>query len=304
MHIYYRICKIFIKYFIIRNFFCKRQVTVKIGFHISIAKGFDWTLKEANRLGCEVIQIFVRNPRSWARKIWSDSERYSFERLSSSIPVFAHLTYLPNLAKINEDEKHLKGLIHEVELCAELGLKTIIVHCGSNQNKTRGIEMVSKAINYITSGYGIEVLMENSAGQGYSIGKDFDELYSIFEMIEDKERVSLCLDTAHLFAAGYDIRTPEVWKEIIDEIDDQFGWNKVGLFHLNDSKTCLGSRVDRHWHIGRGSIGIDAFKNILHDMRFKNLKGVMETPKVDNMDEENMKVMRYLLSSLMPRPFS
>jgi apurinic endonuclease APN1 len=277
---------------------------VQIGFHISIAKGFDWTLKEAKRLGCEVIQIFVRNPRSWRRKIWADSDHKAFKKLSRSMPVFAHLTYLPNLAKIDEDEKHMKGLIHEVELCVELGLKAIIVHCGSRHDKAKGVEMVSKAINYVTLNYEVDVLMENSAGQGNSLGKDFDELSRIYERIEKKEKVSLCLDTAHLYASGYDIRTPEAWEIVTAEIKDRFGLNKIGFLHLNDSKTNLGSRVDRHWHIGKGTIGTGTFKIILNDMRFKNLKGVMETPKVNNMDEENMKVMRALLSPLVPRPFS
>jgi len=277
---------------------------MKIGFHISIAKGFDWTLEEANRLGCEVIQIFLRNPRSWRRKTWDDNDRRSFRDLSKSMPVFAHLTYLPNLAKIDEDDVHINGLVHEVELCEDLGINKIIVHCGSRQNRDKGIDMVSKAINYVTSKYRINILIENSAGQGNSIGKNIAELSKIFEKVENKKRVSLCLDTAHLFASGYDIRSPEAWKTLTSEIEDRFGLNKIGFFHLNDSKTDLGSRVDRHWHIGRGSIGVDAFKNILKDIRFKNLKGVMETPKVENMDEENMKVMRSLLSSLVSRPSS
>ena len=159
---------------------------MQLGFHISIAKGFDWTLKEAKRLGCEVVQIFVRNPRSWRRKTWSDSDRRSFKRLSGSMPVFAHLTYLPNLAKIDEDERHMKGFIHEVELCGELGLKSIVIHCGSRHDKAKGIEMVSNAINYVTSRYEIDVLMENSAGQGNSIGKTLDELFRIFEQVEKK----------------------------------------------------------------------------------------------------------------------
>jgi len=277
---------------------------MQLGFHISIAKGFDWTLKEAKRLGCEVIQIFVRNPRSWKRKTWSDTDCKAFKALSGSMPVFAHLTYLPNLAKIDEDERHIKGLIHEVELCVELGLKAIVVHCGSRHDKAKGIEMVSNAINYVISTYDVDVVMENSAGQGNSIGKNLDELFRIFEQIKNKKKVFLCLDTAHLFASGYDIRAPEVWKALTAEIEVRIGLDKIGLFHLNDSKTDIGSRVDRHWHIGKGSIGADAFKIILNDVRFKNLKGVMETPKVGNMDEENMKVMRALLSPLVSCSFS
>jgi deoxyribonuclease IV len=277
---------------------------VKIGFHISISKGFAWTLKEANRLGCEVVQIFVKNPRSWRPKNLTNSDHKDFRELSRLIPVFAHLTYLPNLAKIDEDEKHMDGLNHEVELCVDLGLNSIVVHCGSRQNRKKGIEMVSKALNYVISKHGIDILIENSAGQGNSIGKNIDELSKVYEKVENKEKVTLCLDTAHLFASGYDIRSPEIWKTLTSEIEDRFGYNKIGFFHLNDSKADLGSMVDRHWHIGKGTIGIDAFKIILNDLRYKKLKGVMETPKVDNMDEENMKVIRSLLSPLVPRPSS
>jgi apurinic endonuclease APN1 len=142
------------------------------------------------------------------------------------------------------------------------------------------------------------------AGQGNSIGKDFAELSQIFEGISAKERVSLCLDTAHLFASGYDVRRGETWQDIIDEVEERFGRDKIGFFHLNDSKTDLGSKVDRHWHIGKGRIGLGAFKIILNNSRFKNIMGVMETPKGDNMDEENMKVMRSLLSPLVSCPLS
>jgi apurinic endonuclease APN1 len=180
----------------------------------------------------------------------------------------------------------------------------MIVHCGSRQDATKGIEMVSKAVNFAILNYGITIFIENSAGQGKSLGKNIDEIFRIYDQIENKKNVSLCLDTAHLFASGYDVRNPEKWNDLVMEIEERFGSNKVGLFHFNDSKADLGSRVDRHWHIGKGSIGADAFKIILNDKRFKNGMGVMETPKIDNMDEENMKVMRSLLSPLVPGPSS
>jgi len=251
-----------------------------------------------------VIQIFLRNPRSWKRKILTDNDHEAFQKLIDKIPVFAHLTYLPNLAKIDENKQNMEGLIHEVELCYELGLNAMVVHCGAHHDKAKGIKMVAKAINYVISAYGIDIFMENSAGQGNGLGSNFEELSLIYEVIEKKEKVFLCIDTAHLFASGYDIRTYESWQNVVAIIEDRFGTDKIGLFHFNDSKTGLASRTDRHWHIGKGLIGSDAFKIILNDIRFKNLKGVMETPKVNYMDEENMKVMRALLSPLMPGPSS
>ncbi len=152
---------------------------MRIGFHISIARGFDWTLREANRLGCEVIQIFLRNPRSWKRKILTDNDHEAFQRLIDKIPVFAHLTYLPNLAKIDENKQNMEGLIHEVELCYELGLNAMVVHCGAHHDKAKGIKMVAKAINYVISAYGIDIFMENSAGQGNGLGSNFEELFDL-----------------------------------------------------------------------------------------------------------------------------
>ncbi|NMC95521.1 MAG: TIM barrel protein, partial [Syntrophorhabdus sp.] len=138
---------------------------MRIGFHISIARGFEWTLKEANRLGCEVIQIFLKNPRSWKKKTWTDNDFEAFQKLIYEIPVFAHLTYLPNLAKIDENEENIKGLMHEVELCVNLGLNALIVHCGAHHEKLKGMKMVANDINRVISEYGISIYMENSAGQ-------------------------------------------------------------------------------------------------------------------------------------------
>ena len=267
---------------------------------MSISKGFDWVYRESKRLKCDAVQIFVKNPRSWEEKRWRPEDIKHFKKLQGKIPVFAHLSYLPNLAKIDEDEKHIKGFIHEVELCLQLGINKMVVHCGSNVNAEDGIKQIAKAIDRILDKYGISILLESSSGQGNGIGKRIAELAGIFEKIVHKEWVFLCLDTAHLFQAGYDIRMKGTWNKTIREVEESFGKNRIGLFHLNDSKTGLGSMVDRHWHIGKGCIGTDAFRYILNDKRFTNLPGVMETPKMDNMDEENMKVIRSLFSPLMP----
>ncbi len=277
---------------------------MRIGFHISTAKGYTWTLREAGRLGCEVVQIFLKNPRTWKEKILTDVDVKSFRGLSEFVPVFAHLSYLPNIAKADEDERHMKGFLHEIDLCKKLGVRAMVVHCGSSSQRDKGIRAVSGAINQALRESGIAILLENSAGQGHGIGRNITELFDIYQGIEDTDRVSLCLDTAHLFASGYDIRVREVWNALIMEVDSRFGSHKIGLFHLNDSKTDLDSQADRHWHIGRGKIGLDIFKNIVNDLRFKNVMGVMETPKVDSMDEENMKTIRSLLSPLVSRSFS
>ncbi|OPY67558.1 MAG: putative endonuclease 4 [Syntrophorhabdus sp. PtaU1.Bin050] len=277
---------------------------MKVGFHISIAGGFGKALEEARRLHCDVVQIFVKNPRSWAEKSWQDEEVEAFRKLSSEIPVFAHLSYLPNLAKIDEDERHMKGFLHEVRLCCLLGIPAIVVHCGSRKEREKGIAMTAQAVNEVMERFDIRILLENSSGQGSSIGGNVDELAGIYGRISRKEKVFLCLDTAHLFQSGYDIRRKRVWNRLIGDIESGIGKEKIMFFHLNDSSTPVGSRVDRHWHIGKGELGIEFFRFLLNDKRFAHLAGVMETPKMGKMDVRNMKVMRSLLSPLVPRPSS
>lgn len=275
-------------------------MAMKLGFHVSISHGFEWTHREAKRLQCEAVQIFVKNPRSWVQKKWRDEDVEDFQRLFTGIPVFAHLTYLPNLARIDEDERHMKAFINEIELCLQLGIDSMVVHCGSREDKTRGIDSTASAINRALDKYGISLILETAAGQGNSLGVRLSELRMIHNKVIQKHKVSLCLDTSHIFQAGYDIRKRQVLNGLITAIEDWFGKDKIGLLHLNDSKTDLGSRVDRHWHIGDGMIGTQTFKFILNEIRFAGLCGIMETPKTGMMDEINMKLMRSLLSPLVP----
>ena len=277
---------------------------MRIGFHLSISKGFDWTLAEAKRLGCEAVQIFVKNPRSWERKEWRYEDLEGFNRLATEMTVYAHLSYLPNLAKIDEDERSIEGFLNEAALCERAGITHLVVHPGSRRERRRGIEMTAKAINIVHERYGITVLVENTSGQGNVIGRDADELAGIFAGIKDRSRIMFCIDTAHLFESGCDIRKKANWESFIGKLVSGPGIDRIGLFHLNDSKTKTGTRADRHWHIGRGEIGTGFFKLLINDKRFAHLAGIMETPKMGNMDEENMDVMRSLLSPLVSRSSS
>jgi apurinic endonuclease APN1 len=278
---------------------------VKIGFHVPIAKGFEHTYLEAARLGCEVIQIFVKNPRSWAEKSWSSVDREAFGRLFQDLPVVAHLSYLPNIARSDEEPRNLVGALHEAKLCVELGIETMVLHCGSRESTEKGLDVAAWSVEQVLAAYpSLSVLLENAAGQGHAVGKTLSELTTLRARVRDLDRVGYCLDTAHLFEAGYDVRSPQVWNEIIDEMEAASGPDCIKFFHLNDSKTPLASSVDRHWHIGKGEIGTGCFRFLLNDKRLAHLGGVMETPKMGKMDEENMTVMRSLLSPLMPRPSS
>ena len=274
---------------------------MKLGFHVSISQGFDATLERAQKLGCEAIQIFVKNPRSWIRRTLSDKDIEAFGRLSAVLPVYAHLSYLPNLAKIDEDERNLKGLLHEASLCARLGIKYLVAHPGSRQDKTKGAKITADAVNALHGSYDVSILIENTAGQGSALGTSIEEMARIYENAGDKDRTLFCLDTAHLFQSGYKITERGGWNAFLRDFDRVLGIDKIGFFHLNDSKSPAGTRADRHWHIGEGEIGLKFFRQLLKDKRFAHLAGVMETPKMGNMDEVNMKVMRSLLPALVPR---
>jgi deoxyribonuclease-4 len=277
---------------------------MKIGFHLPIGKGFDHTLGEARRIGCQAAQIFVKNPRSWAEKHCSDKEIEAFGRLSAYLPVVAHLSYLPNIAKSDEEPMNLKGFLHEARIASELGISRMVVHCGSREDTSNGVDVAAMSVSEVLLATPIKVLLENSAGQGRALGRSVDELSRIFEAVGDRERVGFCLDTAHLFEAGYDVRRRSTWKDIIEELGSRCGPASISFFHLNDSKTPLGSGVDRHWHIGRGEIGSGCFRFLINKKELAHLGGVMETPKMGNMDEENMKTMKGLLSPLVSGPSS
>ncbi len=277
---------------------------MKIGFHVSIAKGLEHAYREATRLGCDVIQMFVKNPRSWAEKSWSRADREAFRRLFHHLPVVAHLGYLPNIARSDEDPRNLAGLLHEARLCVDLGIETMVVHCGSRESSEKGLDVAAWSVEQVLAAYPLSVLLENAAGQGHAVGKTLPELTALRARVRDLDRVGYCLDTAHLFEAGYDVREPAVWDEIINEMEAASGRDCIKFFHLNDSRTPIASSVDRHWHIGKGEIGTGCFRFLLNDKRLAHLGGVMETPKMGKMDDENMRVMRSLLSPLVPRPSS
>ena len=275
-----------------------------IGFHLPIGQGLEHTYREAMDLGCETVQIFVKNPRSWTRKSWADKDREAFPRLFGNLPVVAHLSYLPNIARADEEPRNKAGLMHEAELCTEIGIKRLVVHCGSREDADKGIAVAARSVREVIRNYPITILLENSAGQGNVIGKSTEELARIFEAMDDGDKVGFCLDTAHLFESGYDVREPDVWGKIFGDLDRRCGAESVKFFHLNDSKTAVGSAVDRHWHIGKGEIGAACFRYLINEKKLAHLGGVMETPKMGNMDEENMKTMKSLLSPLVSGPLS
>lgn len=269
-----------------------------------------WKALERGRaLGCEAVQIFVKNNMQWLGRPHSAEElaRYTRERhLGGFHSIFAHAGYLINLAAPAGPNRtrSLESLLQEIHLADALGLPFLVLHPGSHlgQGEQFGIKQVVSGLNEVfraTQGVPVRIALENTAGQGSCLGQRFEHLAAIFDGVEQPARLGLCLDTAHLFEAGHDPRTPQGWNLIIRTVDRLVGLEQILGFHLNDSKTDLGSRVDRHEHIGRGKIGREAFRHIVNDRRFRNHPGCLETPKSPDLheDRENLEVLLALRRS-------
>jgi deoxyribonuclease-4 len=271
-------------------------------------KGGVWkALQRGTSIGCDIVQIFAKNNMQWFGRPYSPVEIKSFvaERVSSKLhAIFGHAGYLINLASPpgpNRDTS-LKSLLQEIELASSIDLPFLVLHPGAHlgQGEEKGVDQVVAALNELfraTRASSVRIALENTAGQGSCLGNHLKHLAAIYDKIDHPDRLALCLDTAHFFAAGYDIRTPKGWDQTIQEVDDLVGLDQIVAFHLNDSKTDLGSRVDRHEHIAQGKIGRQAFRHIVNDPRFQSCPGCLETPKSDDLHEdvENLRVLRSLV---------
>lgn len=278
---------------------------MRFGFHISIAGGFSKVVEKALRSGCETIQLFSRNPRGWNYRDLdlNEARRFKAERAASTIsPCFLHLPYLPNLASSQEElyGKSIDALCEDLRRADVLGIPFLIIHVGNRGalGEDEALARVVKGINLSLHRVAnrVMILLENTAGQGTEIGVSFGQLKKIFSGVEDRERIGICLDTAHAFAAGYDLSSRGGVDAALSECDRLIGLEHLHLLHLNDAKNPLGSRTDRHWHIGKGHIGLNGFKHIVNHPLLSHLPGIMETPRRDLKDDlRNMMVMRGLV---------
>lgn len=275
------------------------------GAHESVAGGLHLAFERIQKVGGESLQIFTRNQRQWNPKPLSDDEIETFQHTwqeSGSMPVFSHASYLINLASGKEDvlEKSINGMVLELERCAALGIKNTVLHPGSHGGVgvEIGLERFVKAIDtaFSKNDSDVRILLETTAGQGTSLGADFTELGYILGNSDFSHRLGVCVDTCHIFAAGYDLRDESSYKATIQKLEQDVGLEQIGLFHLNDSKKGCGSRVDRHEHIGQGEIGKEGFRCLVNDARFKGLPMTLETPKGDELkeDRENLALLRSL----------
>jgi deoxyribonuclease-4 len=272
-----------------------------LGVHCSISGGYENAFAEAQRLGIDTFQIFTKNQRQWKERKVSEEEGNRFRVLMKehSIKIaFSHGTYLINLSSPDENivKNSILALAAEVIRCERLGLKFVVLHPGSSkeigeENAIRKISDGLKMVLNHTSDMKTKILLENTAGQGSSIGWKFEHLREIMD-ITASSRIGMCLDTCHAFAAGNDIRTKSGFDDMIAKIDKLIGLKRLNVIHVNDSKTMLGSRVDRHEHIGKGQIGIDLFRHVMNF--FPLTPKVLETNKENNMDIKNLEILRSL----------
>lgn len=276
---------------------------VRVGFHVSIAGGISNSVNNAKKIGCTAFQIFSRNPRGWAAKAVPHDEVQLFRnKLAASgiekSSVVVHMPYLPNLSGPEGEfyEKSVQTLTEEVNRCKTLELPYLVIHLGSHMGRgsNSGIDQLVKAINSACSkcGSGLAVLLENSAGQKNSVGSTFEELRLILDRLGNSKEIGVCIDTCHLFASGYDLRTKADVEIVFNKFKDIVGLKELKIVHLNDSKGRLGSNLDRHEHIGLGSIGIEGIAAFLNLREIQPLPIIMETP-IDKRrgDEQNLKVV-------------
>jgi len=278
---------------------------MRFGFHISIAGGFSKIVERALVRGCETIQFFSRNPRGWEYSPLNKKEVKAFRSSIQSttlFPIFLHMPYLPNIASFKSKfyKRSIQSIATDLQRAEQLGAQYLIIHIGHRleSSEEEAIEAVSEGINraFEKVKNSVTLLMENTAGQGTEIGYNFEQIKKIIEGVEENARLGVCLDTAHTFEAGYDLSNKEGLEKTLEQFDKTVGLKRLHLIHLNDSKTPLGSRKDRHWHIGEGHIGLEGFRYLINHPLLKHLPGIMETPRKDTVEDlKNMKVIKGLV---------
>jgi len=278
---------------------------MRIGCHVSISGGVDRAVQNALERKCTAFQIFTRNPRGWRAKELGSAEisRYKSSLEESGIErsdTCAHMPYLPNLASTNL-QGHAKStdtLVSEVERCGQLDIPYLVTHLGSHLGAGReaGIKQLVKAYTRAADvDNKVTILLENTAGQKNSVGSEFAELGTILSRLKPGKRFGVCIDTCHLFAAGYDLRTQKTVQETFSKFDEEIGYENLKILHLNDSKGDIGSNLDRHHHIGMGGIGMDGMRSIVKLISKKRIPIILETPADDTRgDLENIRTARSL----------
>lgn len=285
-----------------------------LGAHQSIAGGYYNAVEIAAECGCDCVQIFTKNNNQWRAKALTDEDAEKFQaalkRLKISHPI-SHDSYLINLAAPDEElwRKSVEAFAVELLRAETLGIPYVVTHPGAytSSSEEAGLKRIVAALDEVHDKVGklkVCTLLENTAGQGSTLGWKFEQLAAIIDGVKAPKRVSVCIDTCHLLAAGYPLTAPADYEATMKKLDKVIGLKLVKAIHLNDSKKELGSRVDRHEHIGRGKIGLEGFRHLLNDPRFAAVPMYLETPKEDddgepngiNQDRKNLKTLRSLVA--------
>ena len=279
-----------------------------LGAHMSIAGAVGNALLDGKKVDCDAIQIFTKSSRQWASKPYTKEEIEQFhanQKETGILQVIAHDSYLLNLGSPDAGlrKRSVAAFVDELERCEVLEVSNLVAHPGAHvgAGEAEGIKLIAKSIDEVHKacpGYKAKVTLEITAGQGSNLGYRFEQIGAMIDATKENDHVRVCFDTEHAFAAGYDIRTKEGYERTFSEFDEAIGLDRLAAFHLNDSKKEFHSRVDRHEHIGKGFIGVEAFRLLMNDQRFWGLPMCLETPKGLDLaeDRENLTLLRSLIT--------
>jgi deoxyribonuclease IV len=277
-----------------------------IGAHLSTKGGLPTVFDRASAIEASAVAIFAKNANQWKGKELTQEICAEFTEKRTVRAMLTHASYLINLATTNAEfhRKSIVALIDELDRAERLGIHAVVLHPGAHMGAgaENGLDQIARSLDQIHAAipqHEVVTLLETSAGQGSCVGCSFEELGRILARVDDRSRVGVCVDTCHIFASGYDIRTRDEYERTIDQLDRHVGVENVGAFHLNDSKRPLCSRVDRHEHIGKGQIGLDGFGFVVNDVRFAGIPKLLETPKTveTESDRINIATLRSLVAA-------
>ena len=288
-----------------------REAARKFGAHMSIAGGCQRAVEAAQAVGFQTVQLFTKNNNQWRAPELAEEQVSAFRKAIQTTGIkdpVAHTSYLINLASPDEAlwNKSIDAMVVEVQRCHELGIADLVVHPGAHMGsgEEAGLRRVARALDEVherTAGLGVLIDLETTAGQGSSLGHRFEHLQAILELVKAPSRLGVCVDTCHIFAAGYSLDGPERYDETMKDLDRTVGLHRLRVWHLNDSLREAGSRVDRHAGIGAGKMGLEPFRQVVNDLRFRHLPLILETPKgIENgedLDIRNLRILRRLVTS-------
>jgi deoxyribonuclease-4 len=268
-----------------------------IGAHVSAAGGVENAPENANKIGATAFALFTKNQRQWEAKPLTDENISSFKKNCEKYgynpaQILPHDSYLINLGHPEKAalQKSRDAFLDEIQRCEQLGLDRLNFHPGSHLNKISEEEclsLIAESINIsLEKTKGVIAVIENTAGQGTNLGFSFYQLKKIIDQVEDKNRVGVCIDTAHAYSAGYDLKTKKGFEKVFQEFGEVIGFEYLKGMHLNDSKKDFGSKVDRHDSLGKGTLGLEVFECIMNDDRFNGIPLILETPNEDLWEEE------------------